>query len=59
MATPMRHLPSLTLPNPVDESETAELDDVFLPLLAKLASLPIRRGGETVAGLLRDDDDAE
>ena len=55
MATPLNRLPSAVLPDPADQSSAPELDDIFMPWLARLATLPIRRGGEKVRGLVRDD----
>lgn len=55
MATPIHHLPSAALPNPPAASSAPELDDVFLPMIARIAVLPIRRGGDAVKGLVRDD----
>lgn len=55
MATPLNRLPSAVLPDPTDQSSAPELDDVFMPWIGKVATLPIRRSGDTVKGLVRDD----
>lgn len=55
MATPIRHLPSAPQSTPTDLSSVPDLDDVFFTWLARLAVLPIRRGGDKVLGLVRDD----
>ena len=55
MATPMQHLPAPTPDISSARPSTPSLDDVFLPMLGRLALVPIRSGAEGVPGLIADD----